>query len=182
MSSNYDKFKVEHYNEVASQRDDALYLLGEMMSKIRLAHHNNWGYTGDKKEVEKQIKDNFYLSEIMELEEKLEKFANTGHPDHVKINPHYLAKIMTQGEFDPSSGQPTKKFNKTKRWIVKQLVTFLNDYQIGKEYPGADKAVYQEFLTNLAYIALDSINVGHSREEIEKFLLEENDDGDDNKK
>ena len=182
MSSNYDKFKLEHYNEVAKQRDDALYLLGEMMHKIRTANNNNWGYVGSPKEVEKSIKDNFYISEIMELEKKLEKFANTGHPDHVKINPHYLAKIMEQGDLDPASGQPTKKFNKTKRWIVKQLVTFLNDYKIGHEYTGADLAVYQEFLTNLAYIAIDSIGVGHSREEIEKFLLEENEDGNDNKK
>lgn len=183
MSSNYDKFKLEHYNEVAQQRDDALVLLGELMYVIRSARMNNWGYTGDKKEVDKAIKDNFYIGEIEEVAAKINKFTNNGNPDTVKINPHYLRKIMTSGGFDRASdAPPSKKFNKTKKWIVKQLVTFLNDYKIGHKYPDADIGVYQEFLTNLAYIAIDSIGVGHSRKEIEEFLLEEEkDDGNDKK-
>ena len=182
MSSNYDKFKLEHYDEVAKQRDDALALLGELLYVLRSARLNHWGYTGDSKEVEKSIKDNFYIGEIEECVEKINKFTNNGNPDKVKINPHYLRKIMEQGGFD-RDGAPTKKFNKTKKWIVKQLVTFLNDYKIGHKYPDADIGVYQEFMTNLAYIAIDSIGVGHTRKEIETFLLEEEkDDDEDNKK
>ena len=172
MSSSYDKFKLEHYNEVAQQRDDALRLLGELLYVIRCARMNDWGYTGDKKTVDKKIKDNFYINEIIGVADKINKFTNNGCPDKVKINPHYLRKIMEKGEFDKSTGTAPKRFNKTKRWIVKQLVTFLNDYQIGHQYPDCDIGVYQEFLTNLAYIAIDSVGVGHSRKEIEEFLME----------
>lgn len=179
MSSTYDKFKIEHYGEVAQQRDDALFLLGELLYKIRSAHDNNWGYTGDKKEVDKKLRDNFYINEIIDVADKVNRFANCGNPDKVKINPHYLRKIMEKGEFDKSTGTAPKRFNKTKRWIVKQLVTFINDYKIGHQYPDCDNGVYEEFLTNLAYIAIDSVGVGHSRKEIEEFLMEKEGDDED---
>jgi len=163
--------KAELFDKIMEQRQQMIHHLYDLIDAYHSFEINHFGLGREdyKKLVENDENTHFKIFK-RNYDEILEAMKGYKRAELLDLT---CEKWPIEKIDRPYWMGPAKDIRKTKRWLVQKLVMFFNDFSINKSnYPGADVAVYEDYMSSLIYTALSSIGIEHSDDSIIRFLNE----------